>query len=318
MLVPKPWGGRRLAAYGKTLPPGERVGESWEIADLPAAAVTSSNQSRGLVAGGPFAGRTLRDLIEAHGADLMGHVAPTPGGDFPLLVKLLDAREHLSVQVHPTADHVAAHPGSWLKTESWYVVDAEPGAVLYKGARPGVTHADLAAAAGTKDMVELLASYDAVPGDFHHLPAGILHALGAGVMVAEIQTPSDTTFRLYDWTGEYGRAPRELHVEEALAAVELAPEGAVFLGPLTGHGSRTLIETEHYWMVEHRHDHGTEPLTRAAELRVLLVTRGSVRVGWDGGDFEVASGGTVLIPAVCAPEVEVAVVEPGVILEIGI
>ncbi len=251
VLVPKPWGGRRLVAYGKALPPEATFGESWEIADLPAAAVTSSEQTRTPVAAGPHAGRALRDLIATHHAELLGHASSAAGGDFPLLVKLLDAHEHLSVQVHPSAEYFAAHPGTWLKTESWYVMDAEPGAVVYKGVRPGVTRDDLAAAAGSKDIVELLAVHDARPGDFHHLPAGIIHALGAGVMVAEIQTPSDTTFRLYDWTEEYARAPRDLHVDRALAAVDLASPGAIFLGPLAGHGSRTLIETNDYWMVEH-------------------------------------------------------------------
>lgn len=318
VLVPKPWGGRRLAGYGKALPPAGSFGESWEIADLPAETVTSSEQTRTIVASGPCAGWSLRDLIAAHGADLLGHAAATPGGDFPLLVKLLDAHEHLSVQVHPTADYVAAHPGTRLKTESWYVVDAEPGAVLYKGVRPGVSHADLTDAAGTVGMVELLADHDAMPGDFHHLPAGIIHALGAGVMVAEIQTPSDTTFRFYDWTEEYGRSPRDLNVDQGLAAVELAPDGAVFLGPLPGHGSRTLVETGHYWIVEHRHDHGGVPLLTTRELRILMVTRGAVRIGWDEEVFEVATGGTVLIPAVCAPQLEVQVSEPGVVLEVGL
>ncbi|MDH3500806.1 MAG: class I mannose-6-phosphate isomerase, partial [Acidimicrobiia bacterium] len=237
IIVPKPWGGRRLERFGKELAPDGLFGESWEVADLPTDAVTSSEQTRSRVSGGADDGATLSDLISLHGSDLLGSARATERGDFPLLVKFLDAREHLSVQVHPTGDYVARHPGTWLKTESWCVVDADPGAVLYKGFRPGVTMEQVAQAAGTRDFVELLQAVDAVAGDFHHLPAGIVHALGAGVLVAEIQTPSDTTFRLYDWTDEYGRAPRPLHIGEGLDTVALDPDGAVTIAPLRGQGS---------------------------------------------------------------------------------
>ncbi len=318
ILVPKPWGGRRLAEYGKPLPPEGTFGESWDIADLPAAAVTSADRTRTPVAGGPDAGLVLRELIARDGADLLGSARPTDAGDFPLLVKLLDAREHLSVQVHPTAEYVSSHPGTRLKTESWYVVDADPGAVIYKGFRRGVTMDDLHRAAGTRAFVELLQPVEAVPGDFHHLPAGIVHALGAGVMVAEPQTPSDTTFRLYDWTDEYGRAPRPLHLDEALDTIDLDPDEAVFLAPIAAEGSRLLVATDSYWQAEHRLDGGQVPLRTDRELRILMLPRGRARVAWPDGELALDRGATVLLPAALAPEVEVTVVEPATVLETGL
>ena len=319
VIVAKPWGGRRLADLGKTLPRSGSFGESWEVADLPAEAVTSSDRTRSTVAVGANAGRSLRDLIADHGADLLGSAEPTPAGDFPLLFKFLDAHEHLSVQVHPHMNYVRQHPGACLKTESWYVVDAKPGAVIYKGLRSGVTLPDVRAVAGTARLVELLQPVPAEPGDFHHLPAGIVHALGAGVLVAEPQTPSDTTFRIYDWAEEYDRQPRELHIDEALETIVLEPEGAVMLTPLAGEGSRTLIETHHYWLVEHKRRSGSIALDPASELRILTVVAGTIELGWgDEPLMELRPGATVLVPAMIAPTTEVDVVADAVVIETGL
>jgi mannose-6-phosphate isomerase len=319
VIVAKPWGGRRLADLGRLLPPSGTYGESWDVADLSAEAVTSSERTRSTVAVGPDAGRSLRDLIDAYGADLLGSAPRTASGNFPLLLKFLDAHEHLSVQVHPNERYVSRHPGTRLKTESWYVVDAMPAAVIYKGVRSGVTMDDVRRAAGTSAFVELLNPVHAEPGDFHHLPAGIIHALGAGVLVAEPQTPSDTTFRIYDWADEYGRAPRTLHIEEGLETIDLAPEGAVFLTPITGEGSRTLIETRHYWQVEHKRRSGPLYLDPARELRILTVISGTATLRWgDGLAMELGTGATVLIPAVVAPESEIELTSEGVVIETGL
>lgn len=319
IIVPKPWGGRTLARFGKRLPDDGTFGESWEIADLPDQAVTSSVQTRTLVASGPHAGSSLRDLIARHGSDLLGSATPTETGGFPLLVKFLDAREHLSVQVHPTAAYVASNPGTWLKTESWYVVDAAPGAVLYKGFRPGVAMPDIRRAVGSPEFVELLQPIDAHPGDFHHLPAGIVHALGAGVLVAEPQTPSDTTFRMYDWTTEYGRAPRELHLTQALETLDVDPQGAVFLTPIESHGVRTLVTTAHYWQREHKLQDGGIALDGMQELRILTVVAGRVAVQYgDDAPMVVDVGNTVVIPASAVDQVSATIDEPAVVVETGL
>ncbi len=317
VLVPKPWGGRRLASFGKSLPDDGPYGESWDVADLPSEIVGTGAASRSVVASGPLRGSPLCDVIGAWGSDLLGSAAPTAAGDFPLLFKLLDAHEHLSVQVHPDAAFAATDPSVAVKTESWYIVDAEPGAVIYKDVRPGVTVDDVAGAANSEAIVDLLQPVPAEPGSFHHLPAGLVHALGAGVLVAEPQTPSDTTFRLYDWTAEYGRAPRDLHIEDALAALRIHPDGAFALDPLDEAGSRRLIHTDHYWITEHALVSGSGPLGDDGELRIVTVLDGEAALSRHNNVTSLRSGDTVVVPAAIVDEVDVATTM-ATWLEIGI
>ena len=199
ILMPKVWGGDRLAKFGKAVQPGDRIGESWEVADM---AATSSSGAGGApavsrVASGPMAGKSLREVMDLWGDDLLPKAARSHSGGFPLLIKFLDARENLSVQVHPSPAFAQAHPEAHLKTECWFIMDHEPGAVIYKGFRPGVTPEDFrrAMANDPASTVKMLEAVPAVVGECHNLPSGTLHALGAGVLVAEVQTPSDTTFR---------------------------------------------------------------------------------------------------------------------------
>lgn len=284
ILKPKPWGGRRLSAYGKRLPPGS-VGESWEVADL---ADNVAANGRTLIAEGPHAGLSLRDLLDVDRPSLLGDAAPWSDGNFPLLVKLLDAAEPLSIQVHPTEAVSAVHPDAVSKSESWYVVDAEPGAVIYSGLAAGVQAADVEAAFGTSEMIELLRQLPAHPGEFHDVPAGTIHALGAGVLVAEVQTPSDTTYRLYDWQLEYDRPARPLHPTEALESIDSAsrPEPLRRLED----GSRRLIDGTYYSIDEHA---GISAGLDGDRLAVVMVTEGSV--GVDGR--AVTAGTTLVIPA---------------------
>lgn len=312
VLAEKPWGGRRLEGYGKALPEGVQVGESWEVADLPAQAVTTVDNPRSTVAEGPHAGKALHQLIAEFGEDFLGCVSPTLDGDFPLLVKLLDAREHLSVQVHPDAAYVKAHSEARLKTESWYVIAADPDSHLYLGLRPGVTLEEVAARVGTPAIVGLLNVVAATPGDFHHLPAGLVHALGAGVLVAEVQTPSDTTFRLYDWEDRYDRPHRTLHAAAALETIR-AEATSRYVGPPDRLGSRDLLKRELYWIREHRADGGTMPIDPKPEVRVLLVVAGSARIE----STPMPAGSTFVLPAAIAPDTALAADPGAIVLEIG-
>ncbi len=293
ILVERPWGGRRLAGYGKTLPADVVIGESWELVDLPQQVVPSVDDPSSPVLDGPFAGERLRTVVRDAREALLGPLSPTADGRFPLLFKLLDAREHLSVQVHPPAAYVAVHPDARLKTESWYIVDAEPGAMLYLDVTPGTELADVAAVLGTPGIVPLLHEQPAVPGAFHHVPAGLIHALGAGALVAEVQTPSDTTFRIYDWASEYGRAARQLHPAESMASIRLHPEEAFSLVPAPSAGVRDLVRTDHYWMREHRLDAGSSALARSPGPTILSVVRGAVVLG----DLRLERGDTAIVPA---------------------
>lgn len=310
VLVERPWGGRRLERFGKDLPPGLLIGESWEVADLADEVAPTVDDPRSRVSTGPMAGASLAEVIERAGHLLMGPVETTSDGRFPLLVKLLDAREHLSVQVHPHAAYVAQRPEARLKTESWYVVDAEPGSELFLDVVDDVTVATVEAALGTPDVVGMLRSVPAQPGAFHHVPAGLIHALGAGVMVAEVQTPSDTTFRIYDWSVEYGREPRQLHPAESIASVRIHPVDAFDVVPGSGRGVRLLAANNHYWIIEHRFD-GQLEMGGAPGPRVLMVITGSIAIG----DLQLSAGATAIVPASALPVTARGV---GVALEVGI
>ena len=206
------WGGRSLERlYRKALPPGRPIGESWEITDRPEAV--------SVIANGPLAGKDLRWLTEAHARELLG-TAQAQNGRFPLLIKLLDAREKLSLQVHPPA-RIAAQLDGEPKTELWYIADARPGAELYAGLRPGVTRSELERKIKEGSVADCFHRLPVKAGDAMFLPSGRVHAIGAGVVIFEIQQNSDTTFRVFDWNrpGLDGR-PRELHVAQSLQCID--------------------------------------------------------------------------------------------------
>jgi mannose-6-phosphate isomerase len=291
----KPWGGQRLAALlDKRLPAGERIGESWELVSLP------GNESR--VRAGPLAGRTLGELVQRWGADLLGD-APLRDGRFPLLIKFLDASENLSVQVHPKPDGRDGPPG--VKHEAWYVVHADPGAKLYIGLKPGVGPADVGRVVDTGAMVDVLRAWDARPGQCYYLPSGTLHALGAGLVVAEIQTPSDVTYRADDWgrVDAAGRS-REMHVAQALQNIRYDFTDAMFAPrPMRCAGAagfRTcLMQCERFGLdlLENTID---ELLSPPGAMRVWIVLAGSVEITCDPLVCRFRRGDVVLIPARCS------------------
>jgi len=212
------WGGRRLERlFGRQLPPGKNIGESWELADLPPT--DRDRETESVVANGPDAGKTLNELLRDRRRQILGSARPWDDGRFPLLLKVLDANERLSLQVHPdeqTAKEMGPHARP--KTECWYVLKSSGGYIL-KGVKPGVTRERFAEAAGRDEaLLELVQRFEVRDGDFHYLPAGTVHALGAGLVVAEVQIPSDTTFRVSDW----GRG-REVHLAESLRCIHFAP-----------------------------------------------------------------------------------------------
>jgi mannose-6-phosphate isomerase len=208
------WGGRALAeVLHRALPSEKIIGESWEIVDRPEA------QSQ--VADGPWAGRTLRDVLERDAAAVMGP-RWDPARRFPILVKWLDARDRMSLQVHPPAA-VAASLGGEPKTENWYIAEAAPGAAVMAGLRPGVTKVQFEAALRSHQLEPLVHRILVHKGDSIFVPSGRLHAIDAGNLILEIQQNSDTTYRVYDWgrVGLDGK-PRQLHIEESLKSINFA------------------------------------------------------------------------------------------------
>lgn len=242
-LVEKMWGGRKLATVlGKPLPAGKPIGESWELYDFPPGIVEdSAGWISSEIDNGPLAGRTLHWAVGDFKSDLYGDV-PLVGqhGQFPLLVKFLDAREDLSVQVHPDQAYADANPGAHLKSEAWYVIQSDPGARLLKGLRPGTRRHEFEAAVQRGDVERFIQAVTAREDDCFYLPSGTVHALGAGLLVAEVQTPSDTTFRVFDFNrvDPTTRKPRSLHVRQALECIDFsdargagAPEAAPVRSP---------------------------------------------------------------------------------------
>jgi mannose-6-phosphate isomerase len=310
ILKEKVWGGRRLAALGKPLPEGALVGESWELADLP----DPVPDGQSVIANGPLAGRPLRELLDSDREAILGPLPLSAEGGFPLLVKYLDARENLSVQVHPDEAYVQRHPETHLKSEAWVVVDAEPGAVIYKGLRPEVTRESFRRDIDENRVADDLLAVPVERGACHYLPSGTCHALGAGVMVAEVQTPSDTTFRVYDW----GRRDRELHVEQALECIRFGetpevpgPQEAVRVGELL---TTPLVRTS-FFAIERIEAGGATslPVVTSGEPVVWMTLAGAGRIETPGGPtVPLAAGTTVLMPA--ALESAVSHLEAGTIL----
>ena len=223
LLKPKIWGGRGLATVlGKELPAGEAIGESWEVADVPEG--TSG------IADGPLAGLSLREAMVRVGDELL------PGwgaAQFPLLVKFIDAQEDISIQVHPDAEVCRRlFPAERSKNETWLIVHVEPGAAVLHGVHPGVTIDELCGRIADGTVTQVMRRIDVRPGDVIHLPAGTLHAMLRGVMLLEVQEPSDSTFRVYDHdrVGLDGK-PRELHIDQALESLRLNGHAPALIEP---------------------------------------------------------------------------------------
>ncbi len=209
------WGGRRLATVlGKAIGEGADFAESWEVVDH------GADQS--VVKAGPLTGRTLVNVATEHGEELFGRHADLK--HFPLLFKFLDCNRTLSVQVHPTDEQAALlDPPDLGKTEAWVVLHADPGSKIYAGLQPGVTRASLATAIEKGKVEDCLHAFEATAGDCVFIPAGTVHALGAGLVIAEIQQASDTTFRLFDWNRvDAAGQPRPLHIEQSLKTINYA------------------------------------------------------------------------------------------------
>ena len=313
ILLEKVWGGRRLESLAKSLPsPHGKFGESWELADMPSTSASGAGGGavRSLIASGPLAGSSLHDALALWGDKLLPSSPAHRRTDFPLLVKFLDASENLSVQVHPSPAYARAHPGSNLKTECWYILSADPGAVIYKGIKPGVSRADFERLVRANDpkIVDALIAVPAIPGECHNLPSGTVHALGAGVLVAEVQTPSDTTFRCYDW----GRAGRELHVEQTLACASFHGEpghddllrGQTTLAIKPAELCARLVTTE-FFTVDELRPGSADELTVARSCSgcggcfALIVLAGSARLYARDNSFQpvdLSLGDTALVP----------------------
>ncbi len=288
------WGGRTLQTlYQKNLPAKVPVGESWEISDRPG--------DESVIANGPLAGKNLRWLMEHHGGEVLGHAKPAADNRFPLLCKILDARDRLSLQVHPPASKAAALGGE-PKTEMWHITDAMPGAELYVGLKSDVTRAEFEKKIQSGEVAGCFHRIPVRSGDTMFLPSGRVHAIGAGLVIFEIQQNSDTTYRVFDWNrvGLDGK-PRELHIPQSLASIDFndfvpglvdnsfSAAGAFQVQPLARHA---LFKTDRFRALS-----AETVLFRQPRLRIVAVLEKEVVVTSCTVSVKLQPGQFCLLPA---------------------
>jgi mannose-6-phosphate isomerase len=309
------WGGRRLPGFlNRTVAHAEPVGEAWVVSDV------DGSPSR--VADGPLAGVTLRELMTADPARIVGS-AKAPQGRFPLLLKFLDARQELSVQVHPNDEQAARlGPAKFGKTEAWVVLEADPETSrLYAGFVEGTTAADFRAALAAGTTPRTLHSFKPAPGDCVFLEAGTVHAIGADLLLFEVQQTSDITYRLYDWDrvdAKTGR-PRQLHIDEGLTCADFRRGRCPPVGPTVGvrDGVRCegLVACD-YFTLERLTAHVPFRVGAENRCRAVVCVKGSGELESRGARFPFRSGDVFLLPAevgacVALPAEEVVFLECG-------
>ena len=291
------WGGRGLEDhFAKTLPPNKRIGESWEIVDRP--------EAQSVVRNGSLRGKTLHDLWTEHREEVFGESPKTARESralpdrFPLLIKLLDAQEKLSLQVHPPAD-VAARLGGEPKTEFWYVARAEPGAELYVGLRERISEKEFRRALDAGTAADHLHAIQVEPGNGMFLPSGRFHAIGGGNLLVEVQQNSDTTYRVFDWNRvDNSGQPRQLHVEQALASIDFDDVRPALVEPkgelLVRH---ELFDVQKWNLSEARE------IAPLGEFAIVCCLTGQISCA----DVEIVPGEFMLVPA----SLQDRVVKPG-------
>jgi mannose-6-phosphate isomerase len=314
------WGGREIERlYKKKLPAGKPIGESWEISDRPGDA--------SIIANGPLAGKNLRWLMENHRAELLGNAKPANENRFPLLIKILDAREKLSLQVHPKPGSAGVSPAGSLgesgttrrrdgsapngepKTEMWFITDAALGAELYAGLKRGTTRAKFERRVQDGSVAQCFHHVPVRAGDAMFLPSGRVHAIGAGLVIFEIQQNSDTTYRVFDWNrvGLDGK-PRELHVAQSLASIDFGDfepslveqkfsgDDKIKMHPLV---CDPLFNVEAVEMKT-----GTSLNLKPCKLQIVATVRGQLEIKSGSVSVNLAAGQFCLVPA-CLERTEV-------------
>jgi len=280
------WGGQKLREFfKKDIPEGEKIGESWELADLP--------EGKSIIENGKLAGQTLGSAVEQYPKEIMGD--KNFSGPFPLLIKLLDAEDVLSVQVHPDEQTCRRTGKGVPKTECWYIISASDDAVIYKGLKEGVTKEAFAEAIKEGNVAEMLTKVPVAAGQCHFLPAGTTHSIGPGLLIAEIQTPSDTTYRVFDWNrvDDTGKA-RPLHIEEALESIHFGSSSDNLSVTTTGR----LVDCEYFKIDKGHQAKNCEVLLSPGKMKNLIIITGIGTIkGAEGTSIGFKAGDCLLVPA---------------------
>ncbi|MDE7412805.1 MAG: AraC family ligand binding domain-containing protein [Muribaculaceae bacterium] len=286
------WGGKRICEYKGVPDSGSDIGESWEVSALPG--------QQSVVEKGEYAGMTLGDLVDRFGEQLLGErVSRKYGGKFPLLVKFIDAKEQLSVQVHPDDELALRRHDSLGKAELWYVIDSDPGAGIHIGLKEPLDADSLFNRIKEGTVMEALSYHESKEGDVYFLPPGRIHSIGPGNLLVEIQESSDITYRIYD----YGRKdadgkPRQLHTEEAREAIDFSVSDSYRLLHV---GSREeekeLLRCDHFTTCLYTINPRREFLPTRDSFTIIICLKGEVTVKCRDGEESIRAGHTLLIPA---------------------
>lgn len=310
------WGGRRLGTeLSKSIGDDGVYAESWEIVD--------HGDDQSIVANGPLAGASLHELIQRDPVALLGErvameirSASLPENlrnRFPLLLKMLDASRDLSVQVHPNDEQGSQlNPPDLGKTEAWIVIDAIPGSKIYAGLKAGVDRKVFTAAVAGGRTAEVLHSFEPSVGDCIFIPAGTVHAIGAGLLVAEIQQASDTTFRIYDWGRvEANGQPRTLHIKQSLDVIdfESGPVSPITPVPVADEAAAvTLVDCNKFSLRRYTLREPESIITRGT-FQIMAVMSGAIRIASEPSGRILRKGDTMLVPA-CMERVHINPIEP--------
>lgn len=283
------WGGTALKEYfGKDIPEGLKIGESWELTDLPSA--------RSVIVNGILAGKTIDEALALYPEQITGFKDYKP--PFPLMIKLLDAQDVLSLQVHPDIDTCKRTGKGDPKTECWYMIDVKEGAFIYKGLKAGTTPQQFRKAIDNGTCADYLVKVPVRAGQCHFLPSGTVHAIGAGLLIAEIQQPSDTTYRVFDWNrvDEATGKGRQLHIDDALESIHFDSSADNLAVSDTGR----LVDAPEFKVDKGHGCKNSEVLINKGVMKVIVTLSGSGRIeAAQSGveEFTFSRGDTFLLPA---------------------
>jgi mannose-6-phosphate isomerase len=290
------WGGRNLTTLGKSLPEG-KVAESWELSCHP--------DGQSIIANGPYKDTTLDSLIKKFGQDAVGHSLPASAIEkFPLLIKFIDANDRLSVQVHPEDAYAIKHENGDLgKNEMWYIISAKEDARIVYGVTPETTRESFGKAVAEGRINECLNYMPVKAGDFVNIPAGLVHAIGAGIVLAEVQQNSNTTYRVYDYDRiDKNGNKRALHVEKALEVIDfdcsnpLKKVEGLFIEK-QDYSKSVMIVNDYFAIEQYKLQGSIRDTADGSKFYIYIFTEGSGSIKYAGGEIAVSRGETVFVPA---------------------
>ncbi len=304
------WGGTRLGSVlQKPIGSETDYAESWEIAD--------HGDDQSIVAGGSLASQSLGELVRTENEKLFGSQAGME--QFPLLIKFLDANDWLSLQVHPNDEQAKTYDADENgKTEAWVILDAEPGSKLCVGLKDGITKDDFKAHLDAGTIEEALHIFEVNAGDCVFVPAGTVHAIGSGVLLAEVQQQSDLTFRIHDWgrMGSDGK-PRQLHIDQSLACIDFERGPVNPVTPKSISATQEELVREGYFVIERHQTNSPFSISTDNKFRILMLLQGETNIKAGEHEQMLSLGGTLLVPA-CTNEVFVEPMGSVTMLEVSV